>query len=366
MRICYVITRGDNIGGAQIHVRDFSRFMKESGHSVHVLVGNSGAFTEDLDTIGVPWTRIHNLERSLNPFKDGAVVREIKQRLRELTPDLVSSHGSKAGFAARLAARSLGIKNIFTAHGWAFTDGVPFFPRFLYLWAEKWLASKADRIVTVSQNDYDLALKGGVSRPPQMIRIHNGLPFLPRPEPRMPEKPFRWISVARFQDQKDHETLFAALSGLSGHDWSLELIGDGPLEEKFRSLALKIGLEDRISFLGQRKDVAQRLECADGFLLISHWEGFPRSIIEAMRASLPVIASDVGGVRESVTDGQTGFLVARRDVHGLVSQMKKLMDDTALARRLGSRGREVYEARFTFQVMFEKTLDVYREVLGIK
>src|SRR4029077_5775031 len=97
------------------------------------------------------------------------------------------------------------------------------------------------------------------------------------------------------------------------------------------------------------------------FLLISRWEGFPRSILEAMRAGLPVVASDVGGVSESVVEGVTGFVVPAGDVEALVSRLELLLEFPPLRRRLGRAGRARYEAQFTFDHMFERTARMYGE-----
>jgi glycosyltransferase involved in cell wall biosynthesis len=98
-------------------------------------------------------------------------------------------------------------------------------------------------------------------------------------------------------------------------------------------------------------------------LLISKWEGFPRSILEAMRAGLPVIASAVGGTAESVRDGETGFTVARGHVEGLRERLKQLLGDPDLRARMGRGGRQRYEQHFTLNHTVEKTLAVYREIV---
>ena len=117
--------------------------------------------------------------------------------------------------------------------------------------------------------------------------------------------------VARFEPQKDHPSLLKALARLRNHAWRLELIGEGPLLERTRDLARSLGIADRVEFLGQRSDVAERLATSQVYVLSSNWEGFPRSILEAMRAGLPVVASDVAGVSEAVVDGVTGYVVPR-------------------------------------------------------
>jgi len=97
--------------------------------------------------------------------------------------------------------------------------------------------------------------------------------------------------------------------------------------------------------------------------LISRWEGFPLTVIEGMRAGLPTIGSDVGGVREAVEDGQNGFLVPREDPEELSRKVRILLTDAQLRRRMGQEGRRRYESMFTFEKMYERTLEVYKQAM---
>jgi glycosyltransferase involved in cell wall biosynthesis len=168
--------------------------------------------------------------------------------------------------------------------------------------------------------------------------------------------------VARFQEQKDHALLLTALSGLRDRPWQLELIGDGPLQPAVEEQARRLGLDRQVQFLGVRRDVAERLARSQLFVLATRWEGFPYTTLEAMRAGLPVIASDVGGVREAVAHGETGFLVPRGDVEALRRRLSELLAAPELRRRLGAAGRRSFETTFTFERMIDKTAAVYQAV----
>lgn len=135
--------------------------------------------------------------------------------------------------------------------------------------------------------------------------------------------------------------------------------------EASRRLAADLGLDARVTFEGPRTDVDQLLSQAQVFVLASRWEGFPRSILEAMRAGLPVVASAVGGVHEAVADGASGYVVPARTDAPLAERLRTLLSDPALRVRLGDEGRRRYEASFTFATMFQKTLDVYHQ-LGMR
>jgi glycosyltransferase involved in cell wall biosynthesis len=169
--------------------------------------------------------------------------------------------------------------------------------------------------------------------------------------------------VARFGEQKDHRTLLRALAGLTDHAWELDLIGDGPLLGATQALAGELGLASRVRFLGQRADVEQLLAGTQAALLVTNWEGFPLSILEAMRAGLPVVASNVAGIAESVRDDESGFLVPQGDVEVLRDRIRRLLVDASLRVRLGRAGRARFEECFTLPTFVRKTLAVYEDVL---
>jgi glycosyltransferase involved in cell wall biosynthesis len=363
MRIAYVVTRADSIGGAHIHVRDLSVALRAAGHEAIVLSGQVGQFAEQLAEQRVPYYPLRHLVRSIVPWRDAAALLEIRAHLKWLSPDLISAHSSKAGWLCRLVGAELGIPTLFTAHGWAFTTGVPALPARLYRWAERLTARFADRIITVSEYDHQLALRYRVVSAGKLVTVHNGMPDIPPWLRARPERdPVRLVTIARLQPQKDHTTLLRALAQLQSEAWTLDMIGDGPLRADATALANDLGIGHRVRFLGARRDIAEQLAEHELFLLISHWEGFPRSILEAMRAGLPVVASDVGGVRESVTDGETGFVVPPNDVEAVRARVALLLANPGIRSRLGAAGRRRYERHFTFDHMLRETIAVYSAV----
>ncbi len=114
-----------------------------------------------------------------------------------------------------------------------------------------------------------------------------------------------------------------------------------------------------MDFLGARDDVESILARSDIFVLPSNWEGFPLTVLEAMRAGLPVIASDVGGVREAVVDGVTGYLIPRDDARVLAERLRLLIRDSGLRTMLGKRARDVFLSEFVDEKMFAEVEAVY-------
>lgn len=165
--------------------------------------------------------------------------------------------------------------------------------------------------------------------------------------------------TARFVDQKDHSTLLRALTRVSG-DWRFVLVGDGPLLHPMQQLAHELGLRDSVSFLGNRSDVPELLADSDIFILSTKWEGLPVSILEAMRAGLPVIATDVGGVSELVLDGTSGYLTRVADERHLAHRIQQLVDSRGLRRQLGMAARNRYTEEFQMDKCISRHIALYR------
>lgn len=364
MRIVYVITRSDTLGGAHIHVRDLAASLRKQGHDAIILTGGLGAFTRELDELGIPYESLHYLSRTINLREDVRGLLELRGVLKALRPDLVSTHSFKAGWLGRIAARSLGIPVLFTAHGWSFAGGLSRRVSTFQKLAELCAGRLADRIVTVSEHDYALARRTRIASAERLVVIHNGMPDIPASLRATPDRqPARLVMVARFENQKDHATLFNALASVAHLPWSLELIGDGPDMATWERRIAAESWGSRVKFAGLRHDVAERLASAQLLLLISNREGFPRSILEAMRAGLPVIASDVGGTAEAVEDGTSGYLVPRGDVATLMTRLEELLSDPERRAHMGAAGRRRFEAEFRFEHMLQRTLDVYTRVV---
>ena len=365
MKILFVITRGDLVGGAQIHVRDMSIALKKKGFQPRVLVGSRGDFTAQLSNSEIEWELIPELKRNISPIHDIAAITHIRQSIKQFKPDLISTHTAKAGMVGRIAAILEKYPVIFTAHGWQFADGIPAKQALPVLWIERILSRHTARIITVSEYDHKLALRKKASASEKLITIHNGLPDTAKHEKRsdkIKSDTAKMVMIARFQPQKDHKTLLKALKKIETLDWEMRFVSDGPEMESVRGIAKEKGLSGKVRFLGQRSDVEEILKDSDIFVLVSHWEGFPRSIVEAMRESLPVVCTDVGGCGESVVHEETGLLVKEGDEEGLADALKLLLTQKETALRMGNEGRRRYEENFTFEIMFEKTVSVYSEV----
>ncbi|MDK7584478.1 glycosyltransferase family 4 protein [Alcaligenes faecalis subsp. phenolicus] len=369
MKILYLITRGDEIGGAGIHVLDLAEQMQRRKHDVLVLAGGKeGKLFDRARQRGIPIQTLADLVHPINIKSDYHCIRQLREILKQVKPDLLHSHSSKAGAIGRVAARLAGVPSVFTAHGWAFTEGVSKKKRALYLSIEYGLAFFAKKIITVSQYDKDLALHYRFPHHKLQV-IHNGVvnqnPRLPpRTTSREMGRPVRLLMVARFSQQKDHNTLLKALSLISSLNWRLDLLGTGETLDQTQELSRRLNLSEKVCFHGASDNVNQHLLEADVFVLSTNWEGLPLSILEAMSAGLPIVATDVGGVAECVKHQHNGYLVPRQNPQALAHHLTTLIEQDNIRHCLGVAARQDFLAHFTVDAMVDKTEKLYLDCLA--
>ena len=362
------MTRSDVIGGAGVHLLDLARGVQDAGHDVTIIVGGEGIFLEHAIAQGFNCIALKHMVREIHPLKDISGFFELRNVIRACAPDIIHLHSSKAGLIGRMVARSLKIPSIFTVHGWAFTEGVSKNRRILYRIIERSMTFLSDKIITVSNYDKNLALNYKIGNSNLITTIHNGIHDVhssTRPAPTSTHV-IKMIMVARFDEPKNQRALLQALSAIRNLAWEMEFVGDGPSLNGVRSYAEELGINERVFFSGARNDVATRLNAADIFLLISDWEALPLTILEAMRARLPVIASNVGGIPELVDDNQTGLLINRNDIDSLTKAITALVNSPEIRSKMGMLGREKFEHSFTFNEMLTNTLAVYSSSKKVK
>jgi len=365
MKVAYIVTRADSLGGAQVHVLDLVEALRAEGGEPVVLAGGDGPFASEVRRRNVPCIEIRNLVRTVHPVRDALAVFEILAALRRITPDLVCAHTAKAGLVGRVAGAALGIPTIFTPHGWAIADRISSRQGRIFRCVEKLAGLLTTRIINVCEYERDLALRCRIAAVGKLAVVYNGMPDIP-PSLRADacDHPPRLMMVARMEQPKDHATVLQALAGLKSIPWRFDLVGDGPLEPAVRKLVQRLGLENRVRLLGFRRDVSELIASSQVFVLSSRSEAFPYSILEAMRAAMPVVATDVGGIREAVIPEETGLLSPPGDPDALRSNLRRIVTDPEARRRMGEAGRCRYLSHFTFEKMQANTFALYREVLS--
>lgn len=276
--------------------------------------------------------------------------------------DVVHAHSAKAGFLARLAAALSGRRKrcIFSPHGWSFwaAEG----PRSeLYRMLERLAASWCARIAVVSEDERAAGLAAGVGKASQYAVVPNGIAverFSATPEP----VPGRLLAIGRLARPKRPDLVVRAVAELLRRypGVHLRLVGDGPLRPEVERLLSRLGLAEHVSLVGTRDDIPELVRTAACLVLASDYEGCPVSVIEAMAAAVPVVATRVGGVPELV-DERTGVLVEPGDHSALAAAVGRLLERPDLGRRLGEAGRRVARLRFTRERMAAGLAALYDE-----
>lgn len=198
----------------------------------------------------------------------------------------------------------------------------------------------------------------------RVVVVHNGI-ALDRFEPSRTGRQSRTrdtvLTVGRLDEKKGHRFLLDAMARLP--DLHLVLAGDGPERAALEARARDLGIDSRIAFVGWRDDVPALLSACDVFVLPSLAEGHPLSVLEAMAAARPVVASDVGGTREAVENGETGLLVPPADPVALADALHAVLGDPSRADAMGAAGRARVQRDFAAPIMARRVTQLYDELL---
>lgn len=337
---------------------NLSMSLANDQHDVFILHGGRRHEAYDMEHPRITFISLVHLVHPLNAVEDIKAIKEVHQWLRQLRPDVVALHSSKAGTVGRIAARALNLPTVFTAHGWSFTEGVSPKKQRVYRFIEKTLAKQTDAIIAVSHYDKNLACKAHISPKNGLYVVHNGIEGCSQ-QPNIKTKNI--VMVARFQAPKRQDLVVKAFEMLENSDLTLTLVGDGPLREEVEQLAQDLGIAHQVHFTGDQQDVMSYLKEADVFVLMSNFEGLPIAIIEAMAVGLPIVASKVGGVGELVHDGENGFTVANKP-EDLRDALAAILTDDMTRQTFGQRSREKFESAFQFKRTYAETLQIYHKV----
>ena len=328
----------------------YLRKFREEGWTVHAACGGRSMPIPDVER--VIELAFEKSMRSPNNFKAVLLLRD---EIRRGGYDLIVTHTSLAAFFTRLALWGLEerpqVANI--VHGYLFDDETPWLKRSLLLGAEQWMAGKTDMVLTMNRWDYETAKKYRLGH--KVVNIPGvGVDFsrFDRVSPDCWEKlrkkwgvqedAFVLIYAAELSARKSQSVVIRAMEYLPERVW-LILAGEGALLEECQELARKLGLEDRVLFPGQVRDIPAWYAMADAAVSASRSEGLPFNIMEAMYAGLPVIASQVKGHTDLVEDGVTGLLYPYGDERACAEQLLRLTASERLRRELSRNARENVE-----------------------
>ncbi|QTN26755.1 glycosyltransferase family 4 protein [Rhodoferax sp. AJA081-3] len=341
-----IISTNADWAGAPIHVLTLVTRL-EADFDLFIVFGEDGPVRQALLEKSIPSTVVPTLRSSINFVRDFQCLLAFLRIVRSERPALLHAHSSKAGMIARLAAYALRLPCLYTVHGWGFGAGRAKFQSSIVYGVERMLSIiPRTSYIFVSNADRHEGLERLGLNPNRCLTVHNGIRdhgCLARVEHNS-----NVIMVARVCHAKDHDLLLESYQN-SITSFRLVLVGEGTDSPGFRKRVLS-GTPDKylhVDCLGLSRKVPQLLAQAGVFVLCSRYEGLPLAIIEAMCAGLPIVASDVGGVRELVEDGVNGFLVPAGNHTALTRCLDRLQGDPALRIRMGHASRARYLASFS-------------------
>jgi glycosyltransferase involved in cell wall biosynthesis len=376
-----VLLISKSTGGVGEYLRWIANGLDKSRFKLTVACMSTGgkALADQLSQqSGVSAVYIPMVRYLIEPFSDSLAFIRLARLIRRQKFDLIHAHASKPGFLGRLAAIGSRVPVIFSPHGFSFHRGkgptVARIYAILERIAARYLTAK---IIIVAQAEYKLAQEFGVGKKDQFITIHSGIEMTEYDNPVDP------IAIRRSLQVPVDTPLVGAVGRLNAQKHPLNLIkaaelihekrpdihfvwvGDGPLLEAALKAVRAANLHEVFHFPGYRADISQIMKCLDCFALPSLWEAFPLTVLEAMAAGIPVVATNVDGVPEAVIDQETGILVPPQISTELAKGILHILDNPEISLSMGQAGNDRVKQMFTRGKMLEKLEQVYINVANI-
>jgi glycosyltransferase involved in cell wall biosynthesis len=338
INLLYVITKLE-LGGAQKQTLSLINQLDKNRYNVFLFTAKNGLLIPQAQSIaGLNLVKSKFLERPINPVKDGLALIELYFFIKKNAIQIIHTHSSKAGILGRLAgALAKTPRIIHTAHGWSFNDYQSAVIRYLYVWLERFCANFTSKIIVVSAFDRKQGLKRSIGRPDQYSLIRYGLEIdgFKDLEKGSQARKFLGISdgalvvgmVACFKPQKAPLDFIELAARVSKNfpGTKFVLVGDGKLRRKIELRIRQLNLETEVILTGWRQDIPLLMRGFNIFVLTSLWEGLPIVVLEAMACAVALVATDTGGIREVVADGQGGYLVKPHDISSMQNRLEELL-----------------------------------------
>ncbi len=362
-KILYLITKS-NFGGAQKYVFDLATDRSVlSDFEVCVALGGEGELLTMLEEKNIKVLKLKELQNTLSPVKTLKIIYEIIKLIREEKPDLVHINSSLAGLTGSIACKLTNTKSVFTAHGWPFNESRSRFQKFIFKVLMMFTVLIVDKTIAVSANITKQIYFSKYFIKHKFIIIYHGLKnisFVGEEETvakfSIDKNKFNIVSIGELHPSKGHDIAIDALEGLGEDlDFHYHIIGEGNFRGDLEDKIAFSNLENKITLHGSVRDAAKYLEHFDLFVLPSRTEALGYVLLEAYAAGLPIVASDVGGVREVVETAGEGLLV-KLDTN----QVREAIEKSSRIKIIRSK-----KVVWHYQDMIRNTIDLYNRVLKI-
>ena len=361
-------------GGAQRYVFDLATHLPKEQFAVAVACGGNGLLAQKLNEKGIRVIPIPHLERDLNIGKELFSLFSLLRIFIQERPDVVHLNSSKVGGLGAIAAFTYKFLTfnfqpitIFTAHGWVFNEDRPQWQKMLIIFLSWFGAFFQNKIICVSQYDYEVALQYHIASKRKLTMIRNGIAveeqyLLSRNEARkklnIPENIFVVGSIAELTNNKGLVYLLEA-AAKTQEPILFYLIGEGEKYKQFEEYIKNYNLTHKVILAGFILDAIQYLKAFDIFVLPSLKEGLPYTLLEAASAGLPLISTRVGGIPEIIEDGKNGLLVSPKNPDALAEAIKRLVASPELRMHFAEINLQLVKNKFSLETMLQKTKSTY-------
>ncbi len=382
-----VLMLSDSASMQDLNNRSNLNLLIELGCEIHIgcnfLSGNITsservfAFRDELTEAGITWHQINFTGIPDSAKKEPAATSEIEGILQEYDFDLIHCLSPSCLVCVGKLANKLHIPVFFTTYGFPFYKGASPLKWLKYYQSYKKASRYADVLICTNKEDFELTEKSfkakhvyripGVGLDPYRFRA----PTISRPQMRelmeIPQNAVMLISIGALTANKNHAVILKALSRLRMLELHYVICGTGPKTDALYQLTQRLHLEDRVHFAKYREDVTNLLHASDIFCMPSIREGIGRSALEAMEAGLPLVTSNVQGIRDFMEDGVTGFMFNPHDVNGFVAGIEALTEDKRLRQHIGEHNRYAVElfyrehAEHIMRKLYQVQLDLPHE-----
>ena len=374
-----------NVGGPALHVAYLTAGLADRGYETTLVAGTLARGEESMASVsearGVRIETLPALHREIGVLRDAQAIVRLARLIKQERPTILHTHTAKAGAVGRIAALLAGSARppiiVHTFHGHVLRGYFNPFMTFGFRTLERLLAHVTTALVAVSPEVRDDLVKLHVAPASKFTVIRLGIELDKRTDvdENVRAETRRQLGVApdafvvgwvgRMTAVKRTDDVVRALRGLvdRGVDAYLCLVGDGPDRDHLEQYAHELGVVKRCLFVGYQEDVARFYSAMDALLLPSVNEGTPVSVIEALAAQRPAVATRVGGTPDVIRDGVDGFLVEVGDADALSERLAELAGDPERRAQMGADGRERVLGRYAVQRLIDDIDRLYRSLL---
>lgn len=316
--------------------------------------------------------------REINLKKDFSAVFAVRHIINEVKPDIVYCHSSKAGVIGRMASIGLKTKVLYNAHGWAFNMKVSKCKQMFYGFVEGLLSILTDKIICISENEKQSALRYNICAERKLTLIYNGVDIeglegriiqnkIHREELKIPNDAFVVGMVGRLSDQKSPKDFIqmARIVKDSVPNSFFLIVGDGPERSDVEKLIFQLGLSDSVLITGWVSNPIDYVNLFDVSVLLSSWEGFGLVLVEYMIAKKAIVATNVDAIPEVVRNGECGLLVNSGDYESAARFVMNLYNDGDLKTKLEESAYNDAKQRFSMSRVAEEHMLVFQDMINM-